>query len=299
MHSTIVARHRWRTPAAAFRNADDAAYLSGGHTLLPTMKQRLAAPSDLIDLAGVSELAGIAVDGEAVEIGALTPHAAVAASAEVQGAIPALAALAGKIGDPQVRNKGTNGGSIANNDPAADYPAALVGLGATVATNARTIAADDFFTGLFETALEEGEIVTAVRFPRPKRSGYAKFPNPGVEICDRGRHGGGDGVGRAHRRDRGGALRVPRVRHGSRARRRAGPRRRAAGALAGRAQRGHPRERRVPRPSGGRHGPARDGRRLLTGRAGREKEEITKRSQFRIRRCFRVRIRGYNRVAGA
>ena len=164
--------------AARFRDADDGAYISGGHTLLPTMKQRLAAPSDLIDLAGIRELAGIAVDGEAVEIGALTPHASVAASAEVQGAIPALAALAGKIGDPQVRNKGTIGGSIANNDPAADYPAALVGLAATVVTDRRTIAADDFFTGLFETALEEGEIVTAVRFPRPRKAGYAKFPNP-------------------------------------------------------------------------------------------------------------------------
>ena len=163
---------------AAFNGADDGAYLSGGHTLLPTMKQRLAAPSDLIDLAGLTELIRISVDEEAVEIGALTPHATVQASAEVQGAIPALAALAGKIGDPQVRNKGTIGGSIANNDPAADYPAALVGLGATVVTERRTIAADDFFTGLFETALEEGEIVTAVRFPRPGKAGYAKFPNP-------------------------------------------------------------------------------------------------------------------------
>ena len=164
--------------AAAFQGAEDGAYLSGGHTLLPTMKQRLAAPSDLIDLAGIAALAGIAVDGEAVEIGALTPHAAVAASADVQGAIPALAALAGKIGDPQVRNKGTIGGSIANNDPAADYPAALLGLGASVVTDRRTIAADDFFTDLFETALESGEIITAVRFPRPRKAGYAKFPNP-------------------------------------------------------------------------------------------------------------------------
>ena len=173
---------------AAFRAAEDGAYLSGGHTLLPTMKQRLAAPSDLIDLAGLDALMGIAVEGDTVAVGALTPHAAVAASAEVRGAIPALATLAGMIGDPQVRNKGTIGGSIANNDPAADYPAALVGLGATVVTDRRRIAADDFFTGLFETALEEGEIVTAVRFPRPPtpppdtqsggRAGYAKFPNP-------------------------------------------------------------------------------------------------------------------------
>ena len=163
---------------AAFQAAADGAYISGGHTLLPTMKQRLAAPSDLIDLAGIAGLNRIAVDGDGVEIGALTPHASVAASAEVQAAIPALAALAGMIGDPQVRNKGTIGGSVANNDPAADYPAALVGLDATVVTDRRTIAADDFFTGLFETALEEGEIVTAVRFPRPVRAGYAKFPNP-------------------------------------------------------------------------------------------------------------------------
>ena len=163
---------------AAFRGAEDAVYLSGGHTLLPAMKQRLAAPSDVIDLAGLDELVGIAVDADAVEVGALTPHAAVAASAEVSAAIPALAALADKIGDPQVRNKGTIGGSIANNDPAADYPAALVGLGATVVTERRRIAADDFFTGLFETALADGEIVTSVRFPRPAKAGYAKFPNP-------------------------------------------------------------------------------------------------------------------------
>jgi carbon-monoxide dehydrogenase medium subunit len=163
---------------AAFKKADDARYLSGGHTILPTMKQRLASPSDLIDLSGIAALKGISVSGGVVTIGGLTPHADVAASADVQKAIPALAALAGQIGDPQVRNKGTIGGSIANSDPAADYPAALVGLGATVVTNEREIAADDFFTGLFETALNDGEIVTAVSFPVPKKAGYAKFPNP-------------------------------------------------------------------------------------------------------------------------
>ena len=163
---------------AAFREAEDGAYLAGGHTLLPTMKQRLASPSALIDLAGLTALKGIAGADGAVEIGALTPHAAVAAAPDVRAAIPALAALAGRIGDPQVRNKGTIGGSLANNDPAADYPVAVLGLGATVVTDRRTIAADDFFTGLFETALEAGEIVTAVRFPRPRRAGYAKFPNP-------------------------------------------------------------------------------------------------------------------------
>ena len=163
---------------AAFREAEDGAYLAGGHTLLPTMKQRLASPSALIDLAGLTALKGVSVADGTVAIGALTPHAAVAASPDVRAAIPALAALAGRIGDPQVRNKGTIGGSLANNDPAADYPAAVLGLGATVVTDRRTIAADDFFTGLFETALEAGEIVTAVRFPRPRRAGYAKFPNP-------------------------------------------------------------------------------------------------------------------------
>ena len=271
--------------AAAFRGAEDGAYLSGGHTLLPTMKQRLAAPSDLIDLAGIAELAGIAVDGEAVEIGALTPHAAVAASAEVQGAIPALAALAGKIGDPQVRNKGTIGGSIANNDPAADYPAALVGLGATVVTDRRTIAADDFFTDLFETALESGEIITAVRFPRPGKAGLCEVPESGVALCHRGRHGGGDGRRRAHRRNRRRALRVPRDRHGGRAQRRAGPRGDAAGALSGRPQFRHPRERRVPRASGGCHGPARNGRRLLTrnscpARGRRRKAKLQNETNF-------------------
>ncbi len=164
--------------AAAFQAAEDGAYLAGGHTLLPTMKQRLASPSDLIDLAGLDALKRIVVDDRQVEIGALTPHCAVAASADVGSAIPALAALAGMIGDPQVRNKGTIGGSIANNDPAADYPAALVGLGASVVTDRRRIAADAFFTGLFETALEEGEIVVSVRFPRPRKAGYAKFSNP-------------------------------------------------------------------------------------------------------------------------
>jgi carbon-monoxide dehydrogenase medium subunit len=158
--------------------ADDGKYLAGGMTLIPTMKQRLASPSDLIDLAGLAELSGIRRDGDALVIGATTTHAEVAASEEVRSAIPALAELASHIGDPAVRARGTLGGSIANADPAADYPAALVGLGATVETNSRSIAADDFFTGLFETALQDDELVTAVRFPVPARAGYAKFPNP-------------------------------------------------------------------------------------------------------------------------
>ena len=163
--------------AAKIGGADDGAYIAGGQTLLPTMKLRLANPSDLIDLAGAG-LSGITASGGGVSIGAMTCHADVANSAEVRSALPGLAALAGGIGDPQVRNRGTIGGSIANNDPAADYPAAIVGLGATVKTNTREIAGGDFFTGLFETALAEGELVTAVSFPAATKSGYAKFANP-------------------------------------------------------------------------------------------------------------------------
>jgi len=164
--------------AKALASAADAKLVAGGMTLVPTMKQRLAAPSDLVDLGGVAELKGIKADGNAIVIGAMTTHAEVAKSAVVKGAIPALAALADGIGDPQVRNRGTIGGSIANNDPAADYPAGLVGLGATVITNKRQIAADDFFTGMFTTALEAGEIVTAVSFPKPDKAAYMKFPSP-------------------------------------------------------------------------------------------------------------------------
>jgi carbon-monoxide dehydrogenase medium subunit len=158
--------------------ADDGKYLAGGMTLIPTMKQRLAQPSDLIDLGAIDALSGIRREGDELVIGATTTHAQVAASEEVRGAIPALAELANHIGDPAVRARGTIGGSIANADPAADYPAAVVGLAATVQTNARSIAADDFFTGLFETALDDDEVITAVRFPIPARAGYAKFPNP-------------------------------------------------------------------------------------------------------------------------
>ena len=158
--------------------AEDGKFLAGGMTLIPTMKQRLAQPSDLVDLGAIGELAGIRREGDELVIGATTTHAEVAASPEVRGAIPALAALAERIGDPAVRARGTIGGSIANADPAADYPAAVVGLGATIVTNTRSIAGDDFFTGLFETALGDDELITAVRFPVPARAGYAKFPNP-------------------------------------------------------------------------------------------------------------------------
>jgi carbon-monoxide dehydrogenase medium subunit len=164
--------------ASALGAGEDAMLLAGGHTLIPTLKQRLARPSDLIDLAGIAELAGIARKGDAIVIGAMTTHGAVAASAELRSAIPALAALAEMIGDPQVRTRGTIGGSVANNDPAADYPAGLVGLGATVITNKASHPADDFFTGMFETALGDGEIITAVSFPIPERAAYQKFPNP-------------------------------------------------------------------------------------------------------------------------
>jgi len=165
--------------AATILNAnEDAKLMAGGMTLLPTLKQRLAAPSDLIDLAGIAELKGIHREGDEIVIGAMTPHAEVHESALVREAIPGLAALAGQIGDPAVRHRGTIGGSISNADPASDYPAGLVGHGATVVTNTRQIAADDFFTGLFETALEPGEIVTSVRFPVPLWSTYQKLRHP-------------------------------------------------------------------------------------------------------------------------
>ena len=164
--------------AAAILGSDDVRPLAGGMTLLPTMKLRLSAPSALVDLSAISGLSEISVKGNDLIIGAMTTHDAVNRSEMVQSAVPALAVLAGKIGDPQVRNRGTIGGSVANNDPTADYPAAVLALGATIVTDRREIAADDFFKGLFETALQAGEIITAVRFPIPERAGYAKLPNP-------------------------------------------------------------------------------------------------------------------------
>ena len=157
--------------------SEDARPLAGGMSLLPTMRFRLASCSDLVDLNGIDSLAGIERRGEHMRIGAMTRHADVAASAEVREAIPALAALAGSIGDVQVRNRGTIGGSICFADPAADYPAGLLGLGATVNTDRRAIAADDFFTGLYETALEPSELVVSVDFPIPERAGWAKLGN--------------------------------------------------------------------------------------------------------------------------
>ncbi len=160
------------------KGADDGKFMGGGQTLIPTLKQRLAMPSDIVDLGGVRELAGICEDGDALAVGGMTKHADVAGSELVKARIPALAELALMIGDPQVRNRGTLGGSIANNDPAADYPGAVLGLGATVRTDRREIAADDFFTGMFETALEEDELVVSVHFQVPSKAKYMKFPNP-------------------------------------------------------------------------------------------------------------------------
>ena len=171
----------------------DGKYLAGGQSLVQAMKLRLSSPTDLIDLGTLRELGGIKVSGSSVEIGAMTRHAEVAGSAEVKKAIPSLAALAAMIGDRQVRHMGTIGGSLANSDPAADYPAAVLALNATISTNKRKIAADSFFKGLYETALEPGELITSVSFQVPKRGAYQKFRNPasrfalvGVYVADFG-----------------------------------------------------------------------------------------------------------------
>jgi carbon-monoxide dehydrogenase medium subunit len=179
MYSTTYHRPSSVDDAVAlFGKGKEARYLAGGQTLIPVMKQRLAAPSDVIDLAGIKELNGVDISSDTVTIKAATPHYDVASSTAVQKVIPALAHLASTVGDPAVRHRGTIGGSLANNDPAADYPSAVLALGATVKTNKRAIAADDFFKGLFATALQDGEIITAVSFPVPAKAGYAKFPHP-------------------------------------------------------------------------------------------------------------------------
>jgi aerobic carbon-monoxide dehydrogenase medium subunit len=164
--------------AALLRDRNEAKLIAGGQTLIPTLRQRLAAPQHLVDLASVGGLASIELKGKTLVIGAMATHGAVAASAVVQKAIPALAELAALIGDPAVRVRGTLGGSLANNDPSADHPAAVLALAATVFTNKRAIKADDFFTGLFETALEADEIIERVEFPLAEKAGYAKFRNP-------------------------------------------------------------------------------------------------------------------------
>ncbi len=175
----------------ALRGAEGGKVIAGGQSLLPIMKLNLAMPSDLVSLAGVPGLAGITDNGYSVEVGAMCTHAQVAGSETVQSRIPALAAMADGIGDAQVRNAGTIGGSVAHNDPAADYPAACVALGATIVTDRRKISSDDYFQGMFMTPLEEDEVITAVRFPVPARAAYAKFANPaskyavaGVMVAD-------------------------------------------------------------------------------------------------------------------
>ena len=172
--------HRASSVADAVKllKSGDAKLLSGGMTLIPAMKTRLAAPSDLVDISRITALAGVTVSGKTVTIGAATTHHDVATNAKLAKVCPALTHLASHIGDPHVRHKGTIGGSIANNDPAADYPAAMLALDATIITNKRRVQAAKFFTGLFETALKDGEIVTGVSFTAPAKAGYAKFPNP-------------------------------------------------------------------------------------------------------------------------
>jgi carbon-monoxide dehydrogenase medium subunit len=162
----------------ALKAHPDSKFLAGGQTLIPTLKNRLAKPENLIDLGGIAELRRISVAANALTIGAMATHASVAESADVKSALPGLAALAAGIGDPHVRNRGTIGGSVANNDPAADYPAAILALGATVVTNKRSVAADAFFTGMFSTALEDGEMITSFSIPLPAKFAYAKFANP-------------------------------------------------------------------------------------------------------------------------
>jgi aerobic carbon-monoxide dehydrogenase medium subunit len=182
-----------RQAAGLLGKHEEAKLLAGGHTLIPTMKLRLAGPPHLVDMSKIEGLDAIELKGRSLVIGAMTRHSTVATSPVVQEAIPALAGLAGRIGDPAVRHRGTIGGSVANNDPNADYPAACLGLGATIVTNKRRIKADDFFKGLFETALEADEIITRIMFPVPKKAGYMKFPNPasryalvGVFVSKRG-----------------------------------------------------------------------------------------------------------------
>ena len=179
MYETIYHRPSSIDEAAAmFAKGSESKYLAGGHTLIPVMKQRLAAPSDVIDLARIKDLVGIEATADTLTIKAATTYFDIMQSADVKKSIPAIAHLTSMLGDPAVRYRGTIGGSIANNDPAADYPAALVALGATVKTNKRSISADDFFQGLFTTALEDGEIITQVTFPVPAKAAYAKMRHP-------------------------------------------------------------------------------------------------------------------------
>ncbi|MFO1110643.1 MAG: xanthine dehydrogenase family protein subunit M [Bradyrhizobium sp.] len=201
--------------ASVFAKGKEAKYLAGGQTLLPVMKQRLASPSDVIDLAKIKDLVGVVATNNGIEIKAATTHYDVAQSADVKKALPALAYLAAHIGDPQVRHRGTIGGSLANNDPAADYPAAVLALNATIKTNKRTIAADEYFKGLFSTALQDGEIITAVSFPVTAKAGYAKFPHPASRFALTGvfvaKTSGGDVRVAATGASQSGVMRVPAI----------------------------------------------------------------------------------------
>jgi carbon-monoxide dehydrogenase medium subunit len=200
---------------AMFAKGSDSKYLAGGHTLIPVMKQRLAAPSDVIDLARIKDLVGIEATADTLTIKAATPYFDIMQSADVKKSIPAIAHLTSMLGDPAVRYRGTIGGSIANNDPAADYPAALVALGATVKTNKRSISADDFFQGLFTTALEDGEIITQVTFPVPAKAGYAKMRHPASRFALTGvfvaRTKAGDARVAATGASQSGVMRVPAI----------------------------------------------------------------------------------------
>ncbi|ANT59021.1 carbon monoxide dehydrogenase [Salipiger sp. CCB-MM3] len=176
MYSFDVVKPGTLDDALAALGEDEAQALGGGQTLIPSLKQRLAMPSVLVSLMGIEEIKGVSSEGGVLTVGGGASHASVAR--EAASSYPALAALAGNIGDPAVRNRGTAGGSLANNDPAACYPAAALASGATIVTNAREIAADEYFQGMFTTALDEGEIITAVKFPIPEKAAYIKFEQP-------------------------------------------------------------------------------------------------------------------------
>ena len=201
--------------ASLFAKGSESKYLAGGHTLIPVMKQRLASPSDVIDLGKIKELIGIEASGDTLTIKAATTYFDIMQSADVKKSIPSIAYLTSVLGDPAVRHRGTIGGSIANNDPAADYPAAVLALGATIKTNKRSISADDYFKGLFSTALDDGEIITAVSFPVQAKAGYAKFPHPASRFALTGvfvaKTPAGDVRVAATGASQGGVMRVPAI----------------------------------------------------------------------------------------
>lgn len=214
MHETTYHRPSSVDEAAALLAKDaDAKYLAGGHTLIPVMKARLAAPSAVVDIGRIPALIGVELSGDTLTIRAATTYHDIMTNADVKTAIPAIAHLTSVLGDPQVRSRGTIGGSIANNDPAADFPAAVLALGATVKTNKRSIAADDFFKGLFTTALQDGELITAISFPVPAKAGYAKMRHPASRFALTGvfvaQTKGGDVRVAATGASQNGVLRVP------------------------------------------------------------------------------------------